>query len=42
MRKKRRVAIPLIIASVIFAIYGISLAVPVAWGVIMSVKEPFA
>jgi raffinose/stachyose/melibiose transport system permease protein/N-acetylglucosamine transport system permease protein len=41
MRKKRRVAIPLIIASVIFAIYGISLAVPVAWGFIMSLKEPF-
>ena len=40
-RKRRKVAIPLIIASVIFAIYGISLAVPLVWGLIMSLKEPF-
>ena len=41
MKKLKMPAIPLIIASVIFCIYGVSLAVPVVWGVIMSLKEPF-
>ena len=41
IKKKKRVAIPLIIASVIFGIYGCSLAVPLVWGLIMSLKEPF-
>ena len=41
IRKRRKVAIPLIIASIIFCLYGISLAVPVVWGFIMSLKEPF-
>ena len=40
-RKKKKVAIPLIIASVIFGIYGASLAVPLAWGLVMSLKVPF-
>ena len=39
--KRRKVALPLIIASIIFCLYGISLAVPVVWGFIMSLKEPF-
>lgn len=41
MKKLKRVSAPLIIASVIFCLYGISLAVPVVWGFIMSLKDPF-
>ncbi|MBQ8658792.1 MAG: carbohydrate ABC transporter permease [Clostridia bacterium] len=41
IKKRKKVAIPLIIASVIFCIYGVSLAVPILWGFIMSLKEPF-
>ena len=41
IRKKLKISIPLIIASVIFAIYGFSLAVPVIWGLIMSLKDPY-
>ena len=41
MKKKRKTPIPLIIASVIFGIYGFSLAVPVVWGLIMSLKDPY-
>ncbi len=41
LKKKRKVAIPLIIASVLFCIYGVSLIVPVLWGFIMSLKDPF-
>ena len=41
MKKKRKVAIPLIVASAIFCLYGVSLAIPVIWGLIMSLKDPF-
>lgn len=41
VKTKRRVPYPLIIASVIFGIYAFSLAVPVVWGLIMSLKDPF-
>lgn len=41
IKRRKKVEIPLIAASVIFCIYGISLAVPVVWGLIMSLKDPF-
>ena len=40
IKKQKKVRIPLIIASVFFAIYGISLVIPLAWGFIMSLKVP--
>lgn len=41
MKKRRKVATPFIIASVIFAIYAFSLVLPVVWGLLMSLKDPF-
>lgn len=38
---KKKIPIPFIIASVIFGIYAFTLAVPVVWGLIMSLKDPF-
>ena len=40
VKKQKKVRIPLIIASAFFAIYGISLILPLAWGLIMSLKIP--
>ncbi len=40
-KKKNKVAIPQWVASAIFGIYGLSLVIPVAWAIVMSLKEPF-
>ena len=40
IKKRRKFNIPLIIASAFFAVYGISLLFPLAWGVVMSLKIP--
>ena len=41
VKMKKKYNVPLIIASVLFCIYALSLAAPVVWGIIMSLKDPF-
>ena len=40
IKTKRKVNIPLIIASIIIGLYGVSLLLPLGWGLIMSLKKP--
>lgn len=40
MSKMKKVRIPLIIASVVLGLYGLSLLYPLVWGIMISLKKP--
>lgn len=39
VRKKKRISVGLLIASIIFGIYALSLVVPLLWGIMISLQE---